>query len=82
MFDWINFVAQEKQREFILNREAEQLVREALAADEAQRQHFTPVYYEALAALGRRLTAVGEDLQSRFGDSTPLPMGEVSREQG
>ncbi len=57
MFDWINFVAQDRYRELRRNIEAEQLVREAMAAEDAHRQHFTPFYYEQLAALGRRLSA-------------------------
>jgi len=82
MFDWINFVAQDRYRELRRNAEAEQLIREAMAAEDAHRQHFTPFYYEQLAALGRRLSAVGEDLQARFGDDGSLPLENLSREQG
>lgn len=82
MFDWINFVAQERHRELQRNSEAEQLVREAMAAADADRQHFTPFYYEQLAALGRRLSAVGEDLQTRFGEEAPMPMEGLRSEQG
>jgi len=82
MFDWINFVAQDRYRELRRNIEAEQLVREAMAAEDADRQHFTPFYYEQLAALGRRLSAVGDDLQSRFGEDGALPLEQLRHEQG
>lgn len=82
MFDWINFVAQDRYRELRRNIEAEQLVREAMAAEDAHRQHFTPFYYEQLAALGRRLSAVGDDLQARFGDDGALPLEQLRHEQG
>lgn len=82
MFDWINFVAQDRYRELRRNIEAEQLVREAMAAEDAHRQHFTPFYYEQLAALGRRLSAVGDDLQSRFGEDASLPLEQLRHEQG
>ncbi len=70
MFDWLEYATRMKQTEHIRNAEEWQLIQEALAA----RPHHAPFYYEALAALGRRLMAWGEQLQERYDSARQMPL--------
>jgi hypothetical protein len=70
MFNWVEHATQMKQREFFLNAEERQLINEALAA-QAKGE---PFYYEALAALGRRLTEWGERLQEQYDVARQMPL--------
>jgi hypothetical protein len=60
MFD-LQYLARIRHQERVLNTEAHQLIQEALAAREMEKGH--PFYNRALAALGRRMSAWGEQLQ-------------------
>lgn len=56
-----------RQRELLREAEMERLYQQARAGM-AQPQQQEPFYYEALAALGRRLSDVGDYLQERYGE--------------
>jgi hypothetical protein len=70
MFDWIEYATRMKHNEFKRNAEEWQLIEEALAA----RENADPYYYKALAALGRRLTAWGGQLQERYDHARQMPL--------
>jgi hypothetical protein len=70
MFDWLEYATRLKHREFLQNAEAQQLIDEAMAA----RANDDPFYYEALAALGRYLSTLGERLQERYHSTAHLPL--------
>ncbi|MEO8611551.1 MAG: hypothetical protein ABI690_26875 [Chloroflexota bacterium] len=70
MFNWLEYATRLKQKEFYANAEEAQLIREALAAH----ANDDPFYYEALAALGRRLAALGENLQERYDSACKMPL--------
>jgi len=70
MFDYLEYAIQLKHKEMLQNVEAQQLIKEALAA----RHKGQPFYYEALAALGRRLTAWGERLQDHYDSARQMPL--------
>lgn len=54
-----------RQRELLCEAEMERLYQQARAGMAQQQE---PFYYEALAALGRRLSDVGDYLQERYGE--------------
>lgn len=70
MFNWVEYATHMKQKEFFLNVEEQQLINEALAA-QAKGE---PFYYEALAALGRRLAEWGEQLQEHYDVARQMPL--------
>jgi hypothetical protein len=63
MFDWMLFLGESRYDELLREREREILVRLALEQCEPSE----PFYYEALAGLGRQLSAFGNQLQERYG---------------
>ena len=81
MFD-LEYLARTVHRERILNIEEHLLMKEALVAQERDKKD--PFYYEALAALGRRMSAWGEHLQQQYDHAAQMPVdapfGEVVRE--
>jgi hypothetical protein len=70
MFNWLEHATRIKQKELYRNAEERQLIEEALAAH----ANDDPFYYETLAALGRRLSALGENLQERYDSACKLPL--------
>ena len=70
MFNWIEYTTQMKQKEFFANAEEQHLINEALAAQ----NNVEPFYYEALAALGRRLTEWGDHLQQQYDVTQQMPL--------
>jgi hypothetical protein len=70
MFEYLEYATQLKHKEMLQNAEAQQLIDEALAA----REQGEPFYYEALAALGRRLSAWGEQLQDHYDSARQMPL--------
>lgn len=70
MFNWLEHATRIKEREFVRNAEEQQLIREAMAAH----QKDDPFYYQTLAALGRRLSAWGEQLQERYDHVSEMPL--------
>lgn len=70
MFSSLEYLTRLKQKEFFLNAEEQHLINEALAAQGMKQ----PFYYEALAALGRRLTDWGERLQTHYDATQQMPL--------
>jgi hypothetical protein len=70
MFDFLEYATRLKQKEFLQNAEAQQLIKEALAA----RDKGQPFYYDALAALGRRMADWGERLQAHYDSARQMPL--------
>jgi|GEM_PF-2922591 len=70
MYDWLEYATRLKHTEFQQNAEAQQLINQALAA----RANRAPIYYETLAALGRRLADWGERLQQHYDAARQLPL--------
>jgi hypothetical protein len=71
MFD-LEYLARIRHQERALNIEAHQLIQEALIAQELE--NHDPFYYETLAALGRRMSAWGEQLQHHYARASELPV--------
>ena len=63
MFDWVNILGEPRYKELLRESEREMLIQQALA----NREPRDPFYYEALAGLGRQLSALGDQLQERYG---------------
>jgi hypothetical protein len=78
MLNWIEYATQMKQKEFFLNAEEQQLIHEALAAQNSGE----PFYYEVLAALGRRLTDWGERLQEHYDVARQMPLELTPMKRG
>jgi hypothetical protein len=72
MFEHLEYLTRIKQKEMLLNAEAQQLINEALAARE--REQSSPFYYGALAALGHRLTELGERLEAQYNAARQMPL--------
>jgi hypothetical protein len=73
MFGWKEFEAKHKQMEVERNPQAQQLIREAMAAHKRER----PFYHKLLAAFGRCLMAWGDTLERHFDAARNIPL-EVS----
>lgn len=72
----LEYAVKLRHREIILNKEADLLVREALAAQPPRQ----PLYKRTAAALGRRMIAWGEALEARYEQATHMPAEVTLRE--
>ena len=66
MYDPLTMLAETRRRDLTRQAEHERLIRQIRIA--RARQH-APVYRHTLAAVGRRLSVWGDQLQSRYGDA-------------
>ncbi len=68
MYDWLQLIGDSRQNELLNERAREDLIQLALANQDQN----DPFYYDVLAALGRQLSALGDQLQDRYGCSDGL----------
>lgn len=69
MFDWTDNIGEARQKELLRESQQYALVEQALAGREVR----DPFYYDMLATLGRQLSAIGNQLQERYGCETVEP---------